>query len=108
MLNKPSREEDEYFAREDVEKKRKLAYEQHRVLDEQQREALKKLHYMKCPKCGYDLHPLKRGEVIVDTCFNCKGVWIDHSDMEHFQRQLQHPEEHHAVVGALLNIFKGD
>ena len=41
MLDKPSREEDEYFAREDVEKKRKLAYQQAQVMAEQQKEALR-------------------------------------------------------------------
>ena len=108
MLDKPSREEDEYFAREDVEKKRKLAFQQAQVLAQQQKDALRTLHHMKCPKCGFDLHTLKRGPVAVDTCFNCKGVWIDAEDMEQFQKQLRHPEERHAVVGALLNIFKND
>ena len=32
MLNKPSSAEDEYFAREDVEKKRKLAFQQAEVI----------------------------------------------------------------------------
>ena len=77
MLDKPSKVEDEYFAREDVEKKRKLAYQQAQVMAEQQKEALRTLHYMKCPKCGFDLHTLKRGEVDLDMCFNCKGLWID-------------------------------
>ena len=74
---KPSKDEDEYFAREDVEKKRKLAFQQAQVMAEQQKEALRTLHYMKCPKCGFDLHTLKRGEVDLDMCFNCKGLWID-------------------------------
>ena len=60
MLDKPSRDEDEYFAREDVEK-RKLAFQQSEVMAEQQKEALRTLHYMKCPKCGFDLHPEARG-----------------------------------------------
>ena len=74
MLDKPSKVEDEYFAREDVEKKRKLAFQQAQVMAEQQKDALRTLHYMKCPKCGFDLHTLKRGEVDLDTCFNCKGL----------------------------------
>lgn len=108
MLDKPSKVEDEYFAREDVEKKRKLAFQQAQVMAEQQKEALRTLHLMKCPKCGFDLHTLKRGEVDIETCFNCKGVWLDAKDMEQFQKQLQHPEERNAVVGALLNLFKND
>ena len=46
MLDKPSRDEDEYFAREDVEKKRKLAFQQSEVMAEQQKEALRTLHEM--------------------------------------------------------------
>ena len=34
MLDKPSKEEDEYFAREEIEKKRKLAYQQAQVMAE--------------------------------------------------------------------------
>jgi len=108
MLDKPSKEEDEYFAREDVEKKRKLAYQQAQVMAEQQKEALRTLHYMKCPKCGFDLHTLKRGEVDLDTCFNCKGLWIDAGELAHFEKQLRSTEQRHAVVNALLNIFKND
>ncbi|HSP20320.1 MAG TPA: zf-TFIIB domain-containing protein [Myxococcaceae bacterium] len=108
MLDKPSNAEDEYFAREDVEKKRKLAFQQAGVMADQQKEALRTLHYMKCPKCGFDLHTLKRGEVDLDTCFNCKGLWIDAGELEHFRKQLQTGEERHAVVSALLNMFKND
>ena len=108
MLDKPSMDEDEYFAREDIEKKRKLAYQQAHVMAEQQKEALRTLHYMKCPKCGFDLHTLRRGDVDLDACFNCKGLWIDAGELAHFEKQLRSPEQRHAVVAALLNIFKND
>jgi len=108
MLDKPSKDEDEYFAREDVEKKRKLAFQQAQVMAEQQQEALRTLHYMKCPKCGFDLHTLKLGQVDIDTCFNCKGVWFDAGELEHFQREVKKPEQKSAVLGAILNLFKND
>jgi hypothetical protein len=109
MLDKPSKEEDEYFAREDVEKKRKLAYQQAQVMAEQQKEALRTLHYMKCPKCGFDLHTLKRADVDLDMCFNCKGLWVDAGELASFERQLREaPEKRGTVMSALLNIFKND
>jgi len=108
MLDKPSREEDEYFAREDIEKKRKLAFQQAQVTAEQQREALRTLHYMKCPKCGFDLHPLKRGGVDLETCFNCKGLWMDAGDLEHLAEELKHPPPQRPLVAAVLNLFKND
>ena len=40
-LDKPSKPEDEYFAAEEVEAKRRLAFQQGKLLAQQQREALK-------------------------------------------------------------------
>jgi uncharacterized protein len=103
--DKPSSTEEEYFAREEIEKKRKLAIQQAQALVEQQREALKKAHYMKCPKCGMDLQTLKRGNVEVDTCFNCHGVWLDAGELDQLHQQMQE-EGGGKVMGAILNLFK--
>jgi Zn-finger nucleic acid-binding protein len=42
--------------------------------------------------------------VEVDTCFNCRGVWLDEGELETLTSQ----GEHHggAVMNAVLNIFK--
>jgi hypothetical protein len=61
---------------------------------------------MKCPKCGFDLHPLKSEDLNIDTCFNCKGVWLDADEMDRFKKQ--HPTLHRPVFEAVLNLFKGD
>lgn len=74
--------EDDYFAREEIEAKRKLALKQGEALEAQEREQLKQLHFMKCPKCGMDLQTLSKGTVEVDTCFNCHGVWLDSGELE--------------------------
>jgi hypothetical protein len=70
------------FAREEIEKKRKLALQQAQELAEKQRADLKAQHYMKCPKCGMDLHTLAQGNVDIDTCFNCRGVWLDAGELD--------------------------
>ena len=103
-LDKPSSTEEEYFAREEIEKKRKLALEQSQSLAAQQREDLKKLHFMKCPKCGMDLQTLTRGRVEIDTCFNCQGVWLDAGELD--QVISQGGEHSGKVMGAVLNLFK--
>lgn len=101
---KPSSVEEEYFAREEIEKKRKLALEQHAKLATQQREDLKKLHFMKCPKCGMDLQTLKRDDVEIESCFNCHGVWLDAGELE---RIVAHGHDNSGkVMGAVLNLFK--
>lgn len=103
--DKPSSTEEEYFAREEIEKKRKLALEQSRSLAAQQKEELKKLHYMKCPKCGMDLHSVKQGDVDIETCFNCHGIFLDAGELERLYKQ--HGNENSGkVMGAILNWIK--
>ena len=102
--NKPSSTEEEYFAREEIEKKRKLALQQSEEMATKQREDLKKLHFMKCPKCGMDLQTLAKGRVEIDTCFNCQGVWLDAGELD--QIIAQGPEGSGKVMGAVLNLFK--
>jgi uncharacterized protein len=103
-FDKPSSTEEEYFAREEIEKKRKLALQQSEEMAAKQREELKQLHYMKCPKCGMDLQTLTRGRVEIDTCFNCQGVWLDAGELD--QIIAQGPEGGGKVMGAVLNLFK--
>ncbi|PTL79126.1 zf-TFIIB domain-containing protein [Vitiosangium sp. GDMCC 1.1324] len=104
-VDKPSSTEEEYFAREEIEKKRKLAIQQSQSMAAQQREELKKLHYMKCPKCGMDLQALKRGDVEIDTCFNCHGIFLDAGELDRLQKQMAH-EKDGKWMGAVLNLFK--
>ena len=104
-LDKPSSTEEEYFAREEIEKKRKLALQQAEEMAAKQREDLKKLHHMKCPKCGMDLHTLQKGSVELDTCFNCHGVFLDAGELERLMQQAGH-ENSGKWMGAVLNLFK--
>jgi hypothetical protein len=102
--NKPSSTEEEYFALEEIEKKRKLALKQAEEMAAKAREDVKKLHYMKCPKCGMDLQTLTKGKVEIDTCFNCQGVWLDAGELD--QVLAQGSETSGKVMGAVLNLFK--
>jgi uncharacterized protein len=103
--HKPSSTEEEYFAREEIEKKRKLALQQAEAVAQKERESLKALHYMKCPKCGMDLQTITKGKVEVDTCFSCRGVWLDAGELEQLGGQSDH-EQGGKVMGAILNLFK--
>ncbi|CAM4323061.1 zf-TFIIB domain-containing protein [Corallococcus exiguus] len=103
--DKPSHNEDDYFAREEIEAKRKLALQQSHEMAAQQRESLKQLHYMKCPKCGMDLQTLKQGDVELESCFNCHGVWLDAGELEQVIKQHGH-EGSGKVMNAVLNLFK--
>ncbi|MCI0573121.1 MAG: zf-TFIIB domain-containing protein [Myxococcaceae bacterium] len=103
-IEKPSSNEEDFFAREEIEKKRKLALEQARMMEQREREERRKLHYMKCPKCGMDLQALEKGPVQLDTCFNCHGVWLDAGELE--QMVNAGPEVNRTWMGSVLNLFR--
>lgn len=59
----------------------KLEAEQQAVAETEKRH-LKQLHWMHCPKCGQALLTQSRGEVQIDVCPSCRGVWLDASELE--------------------------
>ncbi len=78
MTVKPSRNEEEHFARleaDRVEARRKAAAE---AVERAERLT----HYMKCPKCGADLHVEEMQGVQVDRCPDCDGIWFDAGEAE--------------------------
>jgi uncharacterized protein len=79
---KPSSPEDEYFAKTEAEKLKKLAKEQQSKLSGQESEKLKAIHWMRCPKCGHELHEIPFRGVNVDKCLNCQGIFLDDGEME--------------------------
>jgi hypothetical protein len=90
----PSRNEDEYFAKQDAELLKQMRAKLDKERDEQERKA----HYMKCPKCGADLKEETHGHVKIDVCPECKGVFLDAGEMD-LMRQVQ--------KSGGQNIFKG-
>lgn len=59
----------------------KLETEQQAVAEAEKRQ-LKALHWMHCPKCGQTLATQCRGEVEIDVCPSCRGVWLDANELE--------------------------
>ena len=100
-FDKPSKAEDEYFARQEIEKRKKWAKEQSAKMAVEEKEKLKQLHYMKCPKCGMDLATIELHGVQVDRCPNCNGTWFDAGEIE----QLTSPKNS-GLFGKVMNVFK--
>jgi Zn-finger nucleic acid-binding protein len=76
--DKPSRNEDEYFAREEAERLRHL-----REKDSAERTAReRRSHHLKCPKCGGDLHAETFHGVQIDRCPDCHGMWFDAGEID--------------------------
>ncbi len=98
---KPSPTEDEFFAREDVEKKRKLALQVKRQLSDDERKRLRDLHYNHCPRCGIELQQVRIGPLAVDVCFGCNGAFLDRHEIE----VIAAPQQK-GIMSAILNWFK--
>ena len=73
MSDKPTKNEDEYFARRDAE----LLRQQRETARKSAAELERKTHHMKCPKCGYDLISGDWDGIQIDQCTNCHGIWCD-------------------------------
>src|SRR5579884_3615442 len=99
--DKPTKSEDEYFAREDAEKMKRLKEKVKQEVLEEQRQNAKVICYMKCPKCGGDLHEVLFRGIKIDRCAACDGVWLDSGELE---KLAGHEEK--SVIREILNMFR--
>jgi Uncharacterized protein conserved in bacteria len=79
---KPTNQEEEYFAKQEALKLRKLAIKAKDDMVEEERKKLKELHWMRCPKCGMKLEEITLNGVQVDKCFACNGLYLDDGELE--------------------------
>ncbi len=79
---KPTEKEEEYFARIEFEKKKKIEVEKHQKLAQEEKDKLKKLHFMRCPKCGMELIEIDYKNMKIDKCSECEGIWLDAGELE--------------------------
>ena len=75
---KPSRNEDEYFAKLDAD----LLKERRARLDAARDKQERTSHYNKCPKCGCDLEVREHHGIKIDQCGECSGMWLDKGELE--------------------------
>ncbi len=100
-IDKPSKNEDEYFARQELERRRKWAQEQAAKMAAEEKERLKQAHWMKCPKCGMDLKEIDLHGVKVDQCAHCGGIFLDAGEIDQLTRH-----EDQGVLGRVFSVFK--
>ncbi|HOX43448.1 MAG TPA: zf-TFIIB domain-containing protein [Myxococcota bacterium] len=79
---KSSNGENEYFARQEALKLRKLALKAQEEMAEDEKKKLKELHYMHCPKCGMKMQEIQVNSVSIDKCFTCGGLYFDAGELE--------------------------
>lgn len=99
MADRPSQNEEEYFARQGAE----LLKERREKAASEAEAAARKSHYLKCPKCGADLHTEEYHLVEVDKCPECGGIWFDAGEAE----QLIEKHDNPAVSSFFKSMFSG-
>jgi len=82
MPIKPSENESVYFARQELERLKKLQEENKRRQTNEERAQRKQLHYMHCPKCGSDMAEIQFHSVTIDKCHECGGLFFDKGELE--------------------------
>ncbi|HYC88309.1 MAG TPA: zf-TFIIB domain-containing protein [Thermoanaerobaculia bacterium] len=99
-FDKPSRNEDEYFTRQELERRKKWAAEQAAKMAHDEKDRIRQAHWMKCPKCGMDLQEIELHGVKVDQCAHCGGIFLDAGELE----QLSKSDE--GVMGRVFSLFR--
>jgi hypothetical protein len=97
MTDKPTKNEDEYFARRDAE----LLRQQREAARKSAVDVERKTHYMKCPKCGYDLISGDWDGIQIDQCTNCHGVWCDADEVDKVLKRKVAPNILARIFGAV-------
>ncbi|MFO7561160.1 MAG: zf-TFIIB domain-containing protein [Enhygromyxa sp.] len=81
-MTRPSENEEEFFLRQEMEKRREAVQQKQAELADSERQRLKELHWMRCAKCGAELQEVEFRSVKVDKCFSCGGVYLDDGELE--------------------------
>jgi uncharacterized protein len=100
MVQKPSGKEEDFFAREEYERRKRTLEEQQQKLAEDEKQRLRDLHLMKCPKCGMDLVEIDYRTIKIDKCSACEGIWLDAGELEEVSK-LEKPG-----LDKLFNFFR--
>lgn len=82
MPVKPTEQEDEYFARLEFERRRKILDDRETPAAEEERQRVFALAGGRCPKCGAELIPVPYRGVDLDKCSRCQGVWLDFGELD--------------------------
>lgn len=101
MPVKPTSQEEAFFAKEELERKRKQARENEIRVQAEEAEARKRLHWMHCPKCGSELAEILFREQRVDRCEACGGIWLDAGELEALALKEG------GFLGHLRKVFQG-
>lgn len=101
MTRKTSESEEEYFARIEFDRRKKIERERRQSLAVEEKKRLRELHYMKCPKCGMDLIEVDYKSIRMDKCPGCEGVWLDGGELNAVAKMDK------SMVDRIFGLFSG-
>lgn len=93
-------QEEQYFAREEIEKLKKLSFDSKNKLLAEEEAKLKQLHWMRCAKCGHEMQEMLFHGYTIDKCFHCNGIYLDSGELE---KMLG---EESSLLTSILSLFK--
>ena len=104
MIDRPSEKEQEYFLRLELERIKKLREAHRAKTAEEERQRLKELHFMHCPKCGQQMELAHLGEIEVELCPDCGGVFLDAGELDKVVED-RHRERFSGALGRLRALW---
>lgn len=81
-MSSGSLSDQEQRAREELARQRAAVQSRQSQISSGEREQLRRLHWMRCPKCGGELSEVQFRSVKIDKCFSCNGVYLDDGELE--------------------------
>ncbi|HEX5033112.1 MAG TPA: zf-TFIIB domain-containing protein [bacterium] len=79
---KPSHEEEEFIARQEIEKRQELAEKVKADMATAELEKLKQLHWHRCSNCGFEMHAIVYKGLTIEKCPNCNGIFLEAGELE--------------------------
>jgi hypothetical protein len=80
-MRKDSKTENEWFAQHEEELLRQARRKRERERQEAGAAAARAAQ-PKCPKCGHEMKEEEIGEVTIDRCTSCEGIYLDRGELE--------------------------
>ncbi len=101
MPIKPSDNEDQYFLEQELKNLLEKSRREQAAMAVGEKQRLKELHHMHCPKCGQKLFVENYGTVEVDVCGSCRGLWLDANELDTIIESTKKRGAFHAFLKVL-------
>ena len=96
----PNEQEEEYFAKQEFERRKKALAETQSRDAEAERQRILAVTKGRCPKCAAPLLSITFHGVELDKCSGCGGLWFDTGELDRVMAQ-----ESAGFLGGIKRIF---